>query len=81
MSTNTGYKSVSTVGKGGSVAIVTGYKSKAKASKGSAICICERDDNYNLINIKAAIIDGKKLKADTFYTLKDGEFVEVNEDE
>ena len=33
-----------------------------------------------LIGIKAAIIDGEKLKADTFYKLQDGEFVEVEED-
>ena len=26
------------------------------------------------------IIDGEKLKADTFYKLQDGEFVEVEED-
>ncbi|MCR5652831.1 MAG: hypothetical protein K6F88_03430 [Ruminococcus sp.] len=81
--TNTGNYSAATVGKGGSVATVTGYQSKARASIGSAICICERGEwngqEYPLIGIKAAIIDGKKLKADTFYTLKNGEFVEVKE--
>jgi hypothetical protein len=34
---------------------------------------------YPLIAIKAAIIDGIKLKEDTFYTLKNGEFIEVEE--
>ena len=79
--TNTGYKSAATVGKGDSVAIATGYQSKARAGLGSAIVLCERGEwngsTYPLINIKAAIIDGEKLKADTFYTLKNGEFVEV----
>ena len=77
---NTGYQSAAEVASGGSVAIVTGYQSKAKARIGSAIVIAERGDwngeTYPLINIKAAIVDGKKIKADTWYTLKNGEFVE-----
>lgn len=74
--TNTGNQSAAAVGGNGSVAIATGYESKAKANVGSAIVVCERDDNYNLIGIKAAIIDGKNLKADTYYTLINGEFIE-----
>ena len=74
--TNTGYRSAAAVGGNGSVAIATGHESKAKANVGSAIVVCERDDNYNLIGIKAAIIDGKNLKADTYYTLINGEFIE-----
>lgn len=75
--TNTGDQSAAAVDGNASVAIVTGYESKAKANVGSAIVICERDDNYNLIGIKAAIIDGEKLKADTYYTLVNGEFTET----
>ena len=82
-STNTGNCSASEVRGKGSVAIVTGYKSKAKANIGSAIVIAERGGwdgtCYPLIDIKDAIIDGVKLKADTFYTLKNGEFVEIKE--
>ena len=82
-STNTGNRSASEVRGKGSVAIVTGYKSKAKANIGSAIVIAERGEwngtCYPLIDIKAAIIDGVKLKADTFYTLKNGKFVEIKE--
>ena len=67
---------------GGSVAIVTGCQAKAKAGLGSAIVVAERGgwngETYPLINIKAAIVDGKKIKADTWYTLKDGEFVECD---
>ena len=76
VATNTGNWSAAAVGGNGSVAIATGYESKAKANVGSAIVVCERDDNYNLIGIKAAIIDGKNLKADTYYTLINGEFIE-----
>lgn len=80
--TNTGYGSAAEVADGGSVAIVTGYQSRAKAGLGSAIVVAERGDwngkTYPLINIKAAIVDGEKIKADTWYTLKNGEFVECD---
>ena len=59
-----------------SVAIVTGYKSKAKANLGSAIVIAERTRDGKLIDIKSAIVDGKTLKADTWYTLNNGKFIE-----
>lgn len=80
--TNTGIYSAAEVADGGSVAIVTGYQSKAKAELGSAIVVAERGDwdgeTYPLINIKAAIVDGEKIKANTWYTLKNGEFVECD---
>ena len=79
---NSGDQSAAEVANGDSVAIVTGRNSKAKAGLGSAIVIAERGDwngkTYPLINIKAAIVDGEKIKADTWYTLKNGEFVECN---
>ena len=79
---NSGTGSAAEVSNGDSVAIVTGYNSKAKAGFGSAIVITERGvwngKTYPLINIKAAIVDGEKIKADTWYTLKNGEFVECN---
>lgn len=79
---NSGTGSAAEVSNGDSVAIVTGYNSKAKAGLGSAIVIAERGDwngkTYPLINIKAAIVDGEKIKADTWYTLKNGEFVEYD---
>ena len=82
--TNTGNCSAATVEGADSVAIVTGYKSKARAGIGSAIVIAERGERngntYPLINIKSAIVDGEKIKANTFYTLKGGEFVEVADD-
>ena len=79
---NSGDRSAAEVANGGSVAIVTGCQAKAKAGLGSAIVVAERGgwngETYPLINIKAAIVDGKKIKADTWYTLKDGEFVECD---
>lgn len=67
-----------------SVALAAGYKCKAKASLGSAICVVERGawngKKYPLLAIKAAIVDGEKIKADTWYKLENGEFVEVDDD-
>ena len=82
-SLTTGANSASSATGVNCVALASGYNSKAKASLGSAICICERgewdDETYPLIAIKAAIIDGETLKPDTWYKLKNGEFVEVVE--
>ena len=75
--TNIGNQSAATVEGLASVACALGYGSKAKAPKGSAIVVVERDCNYKIINIKAAVIDGEILKENTFYTLIDGEFKEV----
>jgi hypothetical protein len=79
---NSGNYSAAEVSSGGSVAIVTGCNSKAKAGLGSAIVVAERGnwngETYPLINIKAAIVDGEKIKADTWYTLKNGKFVECD---
>ena len=78
---NTGDRSEAEVAGDGSVAIVTGSDSMAKAGLGSAIVIVERGEfngkTYPLINIKAAIVDGEKIKADTWYELRNGEFREV----
>ena len=56
---------------------------KAKAGKNSVIVLTEwaRDENgvYKPICVKAVIVDGETIKADTWYTLKDGEIVEADE--
>lgn len=48
-----------------------------KGGKGCAICCAELDDYGNNIGIAAVIVDGERIKADTWYTVKNGEFVEV----
>ena len=79
--TNTGDQSAATVSGTGSIAIATGYDSMAKGALGCAIVVAERaewnGETYPLINIKSAIVDGKIVKANTFYALRGGEFVEV----
>ena len=66
-----------------------GYRSALRGGVGSkfkggmwAVFACEmRDDYGELIGMKAAVVDGATIKPDTWYTLKDGEFVEVAEDD
>ena len=61
----------------GSVAILNNSNnSKVKAKIGGAIVIVERDDN-NIKHIFSAIVDGKKIKEDTWYTLKNGKIIKV----
>ena len=65
-----------------SVAVSTGINGKAMGAIGCAICLVERGEwdgeTYPIVSIKAAIVDGKHIKADTWYTLENGEFVEVS---
>lgn len=50
---------------------------RVKGGLGCAICCTELDDGGNNIGIAAAIVDGKTIKADTWYTAKSGWLVEV----
>ena len=66
------------------VAVAWGYESKAKGCIGAHIVCAEwKYDNLNsdwlFVGAKMSIVDGVKIKADTYYTLRDGEFVEVEE--
>ena len=70
----------SATGKAG-VALAAGFGCKAKGALGCAICVVERGnwdgETYPIINIKAAIVDGDIIKADTYYMLINGAFVEA----
>ena len=70
----------SATGKAG-VALAAGYECKAMGALGCAICCVERGEwdgeAHPIIAVKAAIVDGEKIKADTWYCLKNGEFVEA----
>ena len=50
---------------------------KVKGNIGAVLALSELDDNGNNISAKAVIVDGKTIKVNTWYTLKNGEFVEV----
>ena len=49
---------------------------------GSLIALATRElieGEYKITGFKAGVVDGVTLKPDVWYTLKDGEFVEVEE--
>ena len=77
--TNTGDLSAATVEGNGSVAVAIGYESKARGCIGCWIVVSEWvvSDGYHIKDVKCAKVDGKKIKANTFYRLKKGKFVEA----
>lgn len=63
------------------VIMCAGINSVAKASKGSWITLSEWSysegkQRYIPICVKTEFVDGEKIKADTYYSLKGGVFVE-----
>ena len=54
-----------------------------KGGVGAVLVITEENRiDYSIKEWKAAVVDGEQIKADTWYKLEDGEFVECgNEDE
>ena len=69
---------------GGNGSLIVGKNGcKAKAGKNSVIVLTEwhydEKGEYKPFCVKAVIVDGETIKADTWYTLKGGEIVEVDE--
>lgn len=61
------------------VIMCAGNNSKVKAKKGSWITLAEWqfiDDKWTPVCVKTEQVDGERIKEDTFYQLKGGEFVE-----
>ena len=60
------------------IALACGKNAKAKGTVGSFIVLTEwNDDATELLTAKLYRIDGKTIKADTWYKLENGELVEV----
>ena len=59
------------------LAVAWGADSLARGTMGNWIVVSERDDDGNIIDAKIAKVDGDTIKADTWYTLKNGELVEA----
>lgn len=76
---NVGDYSNAKVGKKDSVAIVIGKYCKAAGVLGSWLVLTERDCNSEIVGMKAVKVDGTTIKADTYYALRNGEIVEVND--
>jgi len=87
-SSATGYKGVAVAGDPESIAIAWGYKGKAKGVFGSYLVLADWEGNeriywrqelWSLKGAKMVRVDGEKIKADTWYTMKNGEIVEAEE--
>ena len=78
--TNTGnYSAATNTGKD-AIAVAWGRDSKASAGRGSYIVLAEYDDDGNFVAAKMGKVDGKRLKANVYYTLCNGKFVKAEED-
>ena len=86
---NAGYRGAAisrgtaSVGKHG-VAIARGSNSnncKVKGDLGAVLIIVqEQEENYDIKNWKAVVVDGTNIKPDTWYKLENGIFVEVEKE-
>ena len=64
-------------GKGG-LSVARGNGCMVKGGLGAILVIAEEEkDSYDIAEWKAVVVDGEKIKADTWYKLDDGELVEV----
>ncbi|WP_243747234.1 hypothetical protein [Yersinia pseudotuberculosis] len=73
-----GYQSAAEVSGSQSVAASFGVSGKAKASESGAIVLCYRNDDGELIHIRASKVGENGIKPDVWYSLnEDGEFEEA----
>ena len=64
------------------VCVARGNGCCVKGGLGSLLVIAEEStNNYDIAAWKAVVVDGEKVKADTWYQLEDGELKEVKEDD
>ena len=62
------------------LSVARGKWVKAKGGLGSILVIAEEEQNSCKISSwKAVVVDGVNIKADTWYTLKDGELIEAED--
>ena len=63
------------------LSVARGNDIKVKGGLGAILVIVEEErKSYNIDKWKAVVVDGEQIKADTWYKLKDGEFVECGEE-
>ena len=73
----TGYRANAATTGEHAVAAALGASSKAKASTGGAIVLCHRNDDGELIHVRASKVGDNDIKPDTWYSLNaNGDFVE-----
>ena len=80
VATNTGCRSATTVEGEDSIACSLGVEGKAKGKKGCWLVLAQWETGCgyrNLLEVKSVLVDGEIIKEDTFYTLVEGQVVEV----
>ena len=65
--------------------MAVGLQTRAKGEVGSWLVLTEckktKYGEINIKNVKVAKVDGIKIKADTWYTLERGKFIEAKEED
>ena len=61
------------------IAVAWGEESRALGKLGTYIVVSEHDDDGNIIDAKIVRVDGEAVKENTWYTLQNGEILEVEE--
>ena len=90
-SSATGYKGKSAAENQNSVAVAWGPEAMAKGVKGSTLVLAEwkridndawywKEEAWDFIGSLMVRVDGEKVKENTWYTLKDGELVEIEDE-
>ena len=69
----------------GENSVIAAFNSKAKGGLNTLIALATRHHDHEngelkITDFKAAIVDGKTIKPDTWYKLQNGEFVECDEE-
>ncbi len=83
-SATSGYGAHSATSGNDAIAVAVGRKAKAKASLGCFLVLAEWKEGNSFTDAKpvkviSAKVDGKKIKADTWYKSVDGKFVETDD--
>lgn len=64
------------------IASVRGDNVKVRGGMGAVlVCAVECEDSYDIKTWAAAVVDGEKIKPDTWYTVENGEFIEAEGNE
>ena len=73
----TGWSGAASATGKGCVAMATGFYGRVMGEIGNAVVCVERNANGDITSILSAIVDGETLKPGVWYTVKNGEWVEV----
>ena len=75
----TGWRGAASATGKGCVAMATGFHGRVMGEIGNAVVCVERNANGDITSILSAIVDGETLKPGVWYTVKNGEWLEVQE--